>query len=331
MGRCRHIDCKDAALSLSEYCWAHTDDKEEYKKSLTGHIKRHASTKGFSLRHLVFPRAQWQHIDAEEVDLTGADLSGAELTATSLKRANLTGTSFKNANLASVDFDGAHLMRSDLSGASLWHAVFKDTHLVEANLQGADLLKAEFCRVKLWHARLENAQHLSRHSFIGKRPIDERGALSASETYRNLKQYFISAGRYDDASWASFKQMQLERKSLLQNRKIAYIPSLLMGALCGYGEKPYRVIFSSLLMVILYAITFFSLGILKTPPDIGTGALKFWDYLYFSIITFTTVGFGDLTPKLIPLFQLLAGSEAFIGAFMMGLFVFTLARRYTGR
>jgi hypothetical protein len=332
MNKCLYKDCKETALSLSDYCWRHIEDKDSYRTRLTEHINASGSIKGFYLRHLKFPEAQWQNIDAEDVDLAGSDLSYADLAASNLKRANFTGASLEKANLASADLEEAYFLRCDLSGARLWNAVIKNTNLSESNLQEADFLKTTLSGVKLWHVKFDNARLLTRHSFTGKAPIDEKGAVAASEAYRNLKQYFIAKGRYDDASWASFKERQLERKHLLQSRKLAFIPSLFMALLCGYGEKPYRVITSSLVIVILYSLAYAGLNILKMPQAYESQMVyNLWDYLYFSIVTFTTVGFGDLTPRMIPFFQMLVGSEAFIGAFMMGLFVFTLARKYTAR
>ena len=329
MNKCEYKNCKETALSLSEFCWRHIDDKDAYRKKLTDYIETSNSINGFYLRRLEFPGAQWQSIDAEEVDLAGADLSDADLTAANFKKANLTGADLSRANMASIDLEEAHLLRSDLSGARLWHAVIKNSNLAEANLQEVDFLKATLSEVKFWHVKLRNAKFLTRYSFIGRSPIDEKGPLSASEAYRSLKQHFIANGRYDDSSWASFKERQLERKYLLRTKSISYIPSLLMAVLCGYGEKPYRVILSSATIVFIYSFLYAALKVLNTPIDALN--LKMWDYIYFSIVTFTTLGFGDLTPKMVPMFQMLTGSEAFIGAFMMGLFVFTLARKYTAR
>lgn len=331
MNRCQYRDCKETALSLSEYCWRHIEDKQSFRDRLTEHIKAEGSIKGFYLRRLEFPQAQWQNIEAEDVDLAGADLSHSDLTAANLNRANLTGASLEKANLASADLEEAHLLRGELSGARLWHAMLKNTNLAESNLQEADFLKAVFSNVKLWHVRLDDARSLTRHNFAGRTPIDERGPLSASEAYRLLKQYFIAKGRYDDASWASFKEKQLERKYLLQNKSLAYLSSLLMALLCGYGEKPYRVIMSSAVIIFLYSFIYAALNILKVPVDYSSIRLSLWDYIYFSVVTFTTLGFGDLTPRMEPFFQMLVGSEAFIGGFMIGLFVFTLARKYAAR
>ena len=332
MNKCKHVDCRERALSLSEFCWRHIEDKQEYRRVLTDYISCSNSIKGFYLRRLEFPDAQWQGIDAEEVDLAAADLSGANLTAANLKKSNLTGANFEKADMASIDFEEAHLLRCNLSGARLWSAVIKDSNLAEANLQEADFLKAVFTNVKFWHTKLNNAKFITRYSFSGKSPIDETGFLSASEAYRNLKQYFIANGRYDDSSWACFKERQLERKHFFKKRNLLYFPSLMMALLCGYGEKPYRVILSSAAFVFIYSIIYAALNIFKVSlTAVSAKGFSIWDYIYFSIVTFTTVGFGDLSPKMVPLYQMLVGSEAFVGAFMMGLFVFTLARKYTAR
>ena len=332
MNKCEYAGCKEHALTLTGFCWRHIKDKDAYLQKLSEHISASNSIKGFYLRRLEFPYAQWQGIDAEEADLAGAGLAEADLTAANLKKANLTGANLEKANLASVDLEDAHLIRCNLSGARLWNAVIKDSNLAEADLQEADLLKAVFSSVKLWHTKLTDAKFITRYSFAGRYPIDEKGLLSASEAYRNLKQYFIANGRYDDSSWACFKERQLERKHLFKTRSLLYFPSLIMALLCGYGEKPSRVILSSAALVFIYSIIYAALDILSIPPAYAEkGGFTFWDYIYFSIVTFTTVGFGDLTTKVVPLFQMLVGSEAFIGVFMMGLFVFTLARKYAAR
>ncbi|OIO37819.1 MAG: hypothetical protein AUJ71_04530 [Candidatus Omnitrophica bacterium CG1_02_49_16] len=56
--------------------------------------------------------------------------------------------------------------------------------------------------------------------------------------------------------------------------------------------------------------------------------LRLVDATYFSFITFTTVGFGDFVPRAAALSRGLACVEAFLGPFMIGLYIFTLTRRY---
>ena len=51
----------------------------------------------------------------------------------------------------------------------------------------------------------------------------------------------------------------------------------------------------------------------------------FLECLYFSFVTFTTLGYGDYAPS--QAFQLVATAEAFFGAFMIALFVLVFGRK----
>jgi hypothetical protein len=53
--------------------------------------------------------------------------------------------------------------------------------------------------------------------------------------------------------------------------------------------------------------------------------LTLWHTIYFSGITFATVGYGDFLPA--PHARLLALTEGVVGAFTMGFFVVVLANR----
>ena len=53
----------------------------------------------------------------------------------------------------------------------------------------------------------------------------------------------------------------------------------------------------------------------------------FMKSLYFSIVTFTTVGYGDITP--IGYSVLLSGIEMLLGVTMVGIWTATLARKIT--
>ena len=161
-------------------------------------------------------------------------------------------------------------------------------------------------------------------------------------------------GRYEDESWALKKEKDMERKSNCHFKSLhKWLWSCFLNVIYGYGEKPWNVILSAGILIFAFAL-FFSLIGIGNPEIIelkgiavhqnsgnivdlaSKGLLKnnvirnYPDSLYFSLITFTTLGYGDFRP-LEGLERILAGSEAFIGAFMMALFVYTFARRTGGR
>lgn len=95
--------------------------------------------------------------------------------------------------------------------------------------------------------------------------------------------------------------------------------NLLLDVTAGYGERPSRVVTSSVGVILVFAALF--AGATETPPygsSIG--------YLILSLESFITLVLGGAEDVTEPLIRLLAEVEGFIGAFLIALFVFTLTR-----
>jgi hypothetical protein len=264
------------------------------------------------------------------------DLSGIEIFDANLEGFEFVGANLSSCDLAHCNLRGVYLTKAKLTNSRLWNTDLTGANLTEADLTGSDLSSACLYNTKLWHADISNVKSLSIRNFspqagltIGAK-IDESGLLSSEESYRALKNYFLQNGMYNDASWAAFKEKTMEKLMLKKKRSWRYIPTLFMDISCGYGEKPHRIVTSALLTILGFAFLFGSLkGIVSVnnPAD----ALKWSDYIYYSAVTFTTVGYGDFIPRASPIFRLMAATEAFLGVFLTGLFVFTLARKYSAR
>lgn len=67
--------------------------------------------------------------------------------------------------------------------------------------------------------------------------------------------------------------------------------------------------------ILLFAVIYYYFGIVDTSAQEDTVDIGFSDTLYFSIVTFTTLGYGDFKPC--EHIRLFAGLEAFIGTFML--------------
>ncbi len=251
-------------------------------------------------------------------------------------------------------------------GTNFWFAEFhENANFSMAVFQGSAHISPEFIKeeISFSFATLENVSltplGLDEHAFIDLRNAilrntqirreDIEGHIvqeqtkdfsGAKEIYLILKNNFNTLGRYDDQSWAFQKEKEMERKSYFKNRNYPmWTWSKFLSFLYGYGERPERVIISATVIIVFFAFLFMNLGIItseKVELRHNIFRLKgmcwkdFWSCLYFSVVTFTTLGYGDFRP-LKGRSRSAAGLEAFIGAFMMALFVYTFARTIGGR
>ncbi|WP_319406141.1 ion channel [uncultured Desulfosarcina sp.] len=107
--------------------------------------------------------------------------------------------------------------------------------------------------------------------------------------------------------------------------KTRYSLSLIEELVWGYGEKPIRILISSLAILSIYSFAYFKLFNL---PDLPSTPAKYSlvDCMYFSIVTFTTLGYGDITPKT-DIQKFVCGSEALFGALFIGLIIAGFANK----
>jgi len=113
---------------------------------------------------------------------------------------------------------------------------------------------------------------------------------------------------------------------------IRFLPESILGRwLFGYGERPVRVLFAGVLIIFLCGLFYSSpYAGLSYRAEAGPSELSLMDGLYFSTITFTTLGFGDMYPAGEHLLtRCITMAEAVSGACLMALFVVTLSKRYS--
>ena len=374
--KCRNQLCYLWALSLSPYCWRHTEDKKAYRNKIQNWVKEGKSMEKFILNY-----ANLTNMDLEKANFCDARLFQANLSKANLKEAflsrsfilcanlseanlslsdmsrtwlggtNLSMAKLDSANLSDCNIDGANLSGADLVEANMSRCLINEANLEGAHLDGANLSEAWLTNAKLSNAylnwaKLTDVRGLSRINFSKKLTKTEKNfAEDYKVSYMTVKNYFIQSGRYDDASWAAFRERTLERIAWYNETKLKGIKdlfswnrwkstfrwsrSMLMNLLCGYCEKPWKSVASSAFLVIGFFIFYlFTYCIVSYIPE----RLYWWDYLCFSIINFTTLGYGYLRPVSgNPWASFVVISEAIIGKLIIALFVWTLARRYVAR
>ena len=109
---------------------------------------------------------------------------------------------------------------------------------------------------------------------------------------------------------------------------MAWAEFLFARCIFGYGERLLRPVFTALFVILCCSVIYTFGGVVTTGAG-GTSRVvdDFFTALYFSIVTFTTLGYGDFSPS--GGLRFVAAAEAFFGAALMALFVVSLARKYT--
>lgn len=168
---------------------------------------------------------------------------------------------------------------------------------------------------------------------------------TVDELFRRAKILWHNQGNYVEEGKAHYQEMDYIRKQ--KKWYIRYISANLFHRLLhGYGEKPHRVILWAIAIITTCALLFMNFGIgetrffgenlppyniFKILPKLYTLSLtdlaNIGRYFYFSVVTFTTLGYGDLRP-VHPISHLISSIEAFTGMFMMALFVLTFGRKW---
>lgn len=270
----------------------------------------------------------------EGASLKRANLEGINLVCHgrkenySLARADLYRANLRNAHLFRIDLTEASLMKTDCREANLHFACLKKANLLGARLEGAKIENIEWGKQLLHEEKgIEAAK--------GKRIQESIDFFEqAEEICRNLRKVSELQGLFELAGHFFYEEM-LMRRYQMPLWSFERGVSKLVDVFCGYGEKPLRVILVSLSFISICCFFYFFLGIsdhgqnLAFDPQqsFGENLMILGKHMYFSVVTFTTLGYGDLVP--VGSSRVVAAIEAFVGSFTLALFVVVFVKKMT--
>ncbi|MBN2681329.1 MAG: two pore domain potassium channel family protein [Bacteroidales bacterium] len=160
--------------------------------------------------------------------------------------------------------------------------------------------------------------------------------------FRVLKENYGRIGnyKYEDLAYIQFKrhEQKADFSKALNNNKFSALwqyplfgfRSVVIDRMGLYATSPARV-FTSLIMVYVFfsllhlILPFFMDTAINCITDDKSFLFKILDTFYYSLITFTTVGYGDCSP--VGFLRLVASVEGFLGPFMMSYFTVAFARK----
>ena len=286
--------------------------------------------------------------------LDGATLSRVSLNGVDwFEECTLVGADLTAVDLHDASLSGADLREASLEHVSARHADFSEANLGDAALNVCDLRSADLTNARLDQASFSNVR-ISRTTTFGRTSIYEdeldgiddesylQRAQAAIWTYREIRTLHennalpIEARRY----YLDEKDMR-RRADWHEGNYATALKAEGSRWVTGYGMSHWRVLGTSAALILLCAALYpLTGGIQETVgSDTTTWTLEspkdappFWlahilvRSLYFSVITFSTLGYGDIRP-IGTVARWLAGAESLLGSILMALLVFVLTRR----
>jgi len=155
-----------------------------------------------------------------------------------------------------------------------------------------------------------------------------------STVYRKLKQAHQTHGDYTKAGEFFYREMECKRKSYREEQEWHWNRVWLWfyKILCGYGERVKNIVGCSAFIVFLCSFFYYLSGISRVGEEVikfsfesGFSLRDFGYSIYYSIVTFTSLGYGDIHP--LGWSHVIASIEVILGVFFMSLFVVVFVRK----
>jgi len=299
------------------------------------------SSKPLDLRGVSFAGRDLSGMDLSTVDLSGADLNGADLSNAKLFKANLSHAALLNANLRGAELSGADLTEAileeaDASNAGLGMACLKRARLFRCNLSGATLSLADLEGADVRNGRLENSRIreacLANADFTG---ADLRGADLAmsrldgavfnNADMRETRLRLVKG--FEHADWIGvdirnvnfagayrLRRFVMDQNYIKEFRKAGKLAAFLyylwwITSDCGRSMFRWCVCIFALMVVFAWLYTLVDVDYGDHPT--------FLSPLYYSVVTLTTLGYGDVKPASVGA-QVVAMMEVVTGYMMLG-------------
>lgn len=220
------------------------------------------------------------------LDLRGLRVEETQIDKCFLKNVNLRWATFRDVGFKNARFVDCNFSQARFEGCYLRRAQFEKADLVNAHFENCDFSQAAIAESRLDFASFKNCEiHLAN---IGFRK--DAGEQAMVRVCRSLKLNAMSMGNFADAGELTYLEKKHERRGFYARKEWSpWLGSLAQDLLWGYGEKPWRLAIVMLANIFLFGAILWSIDGL--PGDKG-----FWEYVYFSGITYLTVGYGDLAP-----------------------------------
>jgi len=265
------------------------------------------------------------------------------------------GSTYSELNFRRCLFQNVGFKKAQFLGGLIAQSKFSECYLPHAKFDRVDLTGTSFVNCVLREADLTNC-YLDYVTFSGCE-LDYRKVLSCNclrwedttrwRLIRSLRMNATTVGDIEGYNWLLLKELEATRKHELSkftdtknpHNKQKYGRREQWGGLgrwfihqiqhhaWGYGLRPLTLFRNGLLILTAVAtLDFLSRSRFYVSSENIRRAIGFWESMYVSVVTFTTLGYGDISP-FGPMARITHSVEAMFGAIFLGLFAATAFRR----
>ena len=257
----------------------------------------------------------FEHDGVTWLDLRGLRIEGTQVDRALLRNVNLRWAVFRDVGFKNARFVGCNLSQVRFEDCYLRRAQFEKCDIVNSRFESCDFSQAAIRDSRVDFASFRNCEISLAAIHFPK----DTSARALVRTCRNLKLNAMSMGNFADAGDLTHLEKTYERLGHWREKAWGrWAGSLALSALWGYGEKPWR-----LAIVMAFNIILFGSLLHWVDPLPGK---NWWEHVYFSAITYLTVGYGDLAPHS-PLAQLLSVICAAAGIATFGMLIASVTKK----
>jgi uncharacterized protein YjbI with pentapeptide repeats len=327
------INLESADLNSLNLEWVNLADANLERADLSCTCMSHAILVRAKLQRANLAHASLDHANMAHAHLEKANLAFASLEEAMLPFAYLVETNFGAANLKDLRAEDANFRHANLSYSNLQNAVlacsdFRHANLMGANLEGANLTATnlESANVSLVKFDRNILFRILRETRCHPRALRKRWRDLVLSTSIRCKGIHAHA-TFGSQHFKLFLQDQDYLEELLETpsgRFKCYVWWL--SSDCGRSLA--RWAGWSVLFALFYSGIYYYLG--RSHFFVANMRYSYITALYYSIVTFTTLGFGDIAPTTNAA-ALIVCSEVILGYLMLGglisIFAGKLSRR----
>jgi uncharacterized protein YjbI with pentapeptide repeats len=284
----------------------------------------------------------------EGAELEGAHLEGAYLCIAHLEHAGLNGAHLEGANLIGAYMEDASLTGAHLENVNLYGAHLEVAILWRAHLEDARLLLTHLEGTILWMAHLEGAHLVGaklQHTDFSRAIVNGSTLVWECAVNRETKFQGVGLGniriRPQDRQLleCNIRRMNWE-EWYKENSRLKWLVKPFWW-ISDYGISTKRIIATFFILTFIFAFIYYLFGRI-TPPGIVDNLfvdkygvdIQWWlvplRALYFSVVTMTTLGFGDMFANAHSIWgHILLSIQVILGYVLLGALVTRFAVLFT--